>query len=129
MPRSVDLCFIFKKPVENQPPTHNLTKMVKKRQKTAVYTILRRWYKFLSFFFQYYENLDILEYQRRYPQKFIWWYRQKLIFLKNPIEFCPIWGDLAKFCVGGWLFTYDMNIKKKAGTILQLFIFRSDDFT
>ena len=30
----------------------------------AIYTILRRWYNFLSFFFRYLKNSDISEYQR-----------------------------------------------------------------
>ena len=45
---------------------------------------LRRWHKFLSIFFRYYQNLDILPQLGRYEQKFIWWNRQKLFFL-NPI--------------------------------------------
>ena len=38
-------------------------------------------------------------------------------------------GFFSKFCVGGWFFTCDMNIKKKAYIILQLFIFWSGNFT
>ena len=34
-----------------------------------------------------------------------------------------------KFCVGGWFFSFNNNMKVKAGIIFRLFIFQSDNFS
>ena len=50
--------------------------------------------------------------------------------LLNPVvlykNFEVIFDVFSKFCVGGWFFCYNINIKKKANTFTGLFIFETD---